>query len=242
VAIVNEAMARSLWPGQDAVGRHFTIVQDPTIYEVVGVTATSVIFQIGEAPQPVIYRAIAQDYAPATALIVRTTADPEHALGDVRSQVQALDRNMPLANTGTVQQTIARGLWAPRMGAALLSIFGGMALVLAMVGVYGVISYSISQRTHEIGVRMALGAQAPDVLRLMLAQGMLLAVGGTATGLAAGFLAARVVSGLLYGVSPKDPVTFAAVGSVLLAVAFFACYVPARRATRVDPLVALRDE
>jgi predicted permease len=242
VAIVNEAMARNLWPGQGAVGRHFTIVQDPTVYEVVGVTATSVIFQIGEAPQPVIYRPIAQDYAPVTALIVRTTADPESGLGEVRSQVQALDRNMPLTNTGTVQEVVARGLWAPRMGAALLSIFGGLALVLAMVGVYGVISYSISQRTHEIGVRMALGAQAPDVLRLMLGQGMLLALGGTACGLAAGFIAARVVSGLLYGVSPRDPLTFGAVGSVLLAVAFLACYVPARRATLVDPLVALRTE
>jgi putative ABC transport system permease protein len=105
-----------------------------------------------------------------------------------------------------------------------------------------VISYSISQRTHEIGLRMALGAQAPDVLRLMLGQGMLLALGGTASGLAAGFIAARVVSGLLYGVSPKDPLTFGAVGSVLLAVAFLACYVPARRATHVDPLVALRTE
>jgi predicted permease len=242
VAIVNEAMARSLWPGQDAVGRHFTIVQDPTIYEVVGVAATSVLFQIGEAPQPVIYRPIAQDYAPGTALIVRTTADPESVLGEVRSQVQTLDPNMRLTDTGTVQETIAQGLWAPRMGAALLSIFGGLALVLAMIGVYGVISYSVSQRTQEIGVRMALGAQAPDVLRLMLGQGMLLALGGTATGLVVGFLAARVVSGLLYGVSPKDPLAFGVVGSVLLAVAFVACYVPARRATHVDPLVALRTE
>jgi ABC-type antimicrobial peptide transport system permease subunit len=175
-------------------------------------------------------------------LLVRAAADPGEALATARDQVQTLDRNMPLRNTGTVPERLAQGLWAPRMGAALLSIFGGLALALAMIGVYGVISYSVSQRTQEIGVRMALGAQARDVLRLVLTQGMALAAGGTAAGLAAAFLAARVVSGLLYGVSPKDPLTFAAVGGVLLAVALVACYVPARRATRIDPLAALRSE
>jgi predicted permease len=240
VAIVNDAMARHLWPGQNAVGKRFTIVQNPTVYEVVGVVATSVILQIGEAAQPVIYRPIAQAYAPATVLLVRTTGEPEPALGRVRDQVQTLDRNMPLRNTGTVQERLRQGLWAPRMGAALLSIFGGLALVLAMIGVYGVISYSVSQRTQEIGVRMALGAQARDVLRLILKQGMGLAVGGAITGLFAAFLAARLVSGLLYGISPKDPLTFAVVGGVLLTVAFLACYIPARRATRIDPLTALR--
>lgn len=242
VAIISEVMARNFWPGQDAIGKHFTIVQDQAVYEVVGIAATSVILQIGEAPQPVVYRPMAQAYAPGMALLVRTTADPEGALGAVRDQVQTLDRNMALGNTGTVQQRLAQGLWAPRMGAALLSIFGGLALLLAMIGVYGVISYSVSQRVQEIGVRMALGAQAGDVLRLVLKQGMALAIGGTAAGLVAAFLAARGVSRLLYGVSPKDPVTFVAVGSVLLVVAFLACYLPARRATRVDPLTALRAE
>jgi predicted permease len=242
VAIINEAMARHLWPGQDALRKRFTIVQNPTVYEVVGIVATSVILQIGESPEPVVYRPVAQEYGPATALLVRTAADPEGRLATVRDQVQTLDRNMQIRNTGTVQERLTQGLWAPRMGAALLSIFGGLALALAMIGVYGVISCSVSQRTQEIGVRMALGAQARDVLGLVLTQGMTLAAGGTATGLVAAFLAARVVSGLLYGVSPKDPVTFAAVGGVLLAVALVACYVPARRATRVDPLVALRSE
>jgi predicted permease len=242
VAVVNEAMARQLWPGEDALGKRFSIVQDPVVYEVVGVAATSVVLQIGETPQPVIYRPLAQEYAPATTLLVRTTSGPAEALGPVRDQVQTLDRNMPLRNTGTLQERLAQGLWAPRMGAALLSIFGGLALALAMIGVYGVISYSVSQRTQEIGVRMALGAQAGDVLRLVLTQGMTLAAGGAAAGLIAAFLAARVVAGLLYGVSPKDPLTFAAVGGVLLAVALVACYVPARRATRVDPLVALRTQ
>jgi predicted permease len=242
VAIVNEAMARHLWPGQDAMAKHFTIVQNPRVYEVVGIAATNVTIQIGETPQPVVYRPIAQEYAPSPTLLLRTTADPAEALHAARDQVQTLDRNMPLRNTGTVQERIVQGLWAPRMGAALLSIFGGLALALAMIGVYGVISYTVSQRTQEIGVRMALGAQAPDVLRLVLKQGMTLAAAGTATGLVVAFLAARVVSGLLYGVSPKDPLTFVVVGGTLLTVALLACYVPARRAARVDPLVALRSD
>ena len=242
VAIVNETMARLLWRGQDAVGKRLTIVQNPTIYEVVGVAATSVILRLGEGPQPVVYRPIAQEYGPAASLIVRTSGDPGEALGGVRDQVQTLDRNMPLRDTGTIQERLAAGLWAPRMGAALLSIFGGLALALATIGVYGVIAYSVSQRTQEIGVRMALGAQARDVLRLVLTQGMALAVGGTVAGLLAAYLAARVVSGLLYGVSPKDPLTFASVGGMLLVVALAACYLPARRATKVDPLLALRSD
>ncbi len=242
VVIVNETMARMLWPGQDAVGKHLTIVQDPIAYEVVGVSAPSVLLELGESPQPIVYRPILQDYGPAASLIVRTSGDPEGTLGTVRDQIQTLDKNMPIRNTGTVQQRLNQGLWAARMGAALLSIFGGLALALAAIGVYGVIAYSVSQRTQEIGVRMALGAQARDVLRLVLAQGMALAAGGTAAGLAIALLVARVVSGLLYGVSPKDPVTYLAVGGLLLAIAMTACYLPARRATRVDPLLALRSE
>jgi predicted permease len=242
VAIVNETMARMLWPGQDAVGKRFTIVQNPMVYEVAGVAAGSIIMQLGETPQPVIYRPLAQNYAPGTALLVRSSGDPERAIATVRDQVQTLDRNMRLQGTGTVQERLMQGLWAPRMGAALLSIFGFLALLLATVGVYGVISYSVSQRTQEIGVRMALGASTRNVLGLILRQGMLLAIGGAAAGLAGAALAGQVVSGLLYGINPRDPVTFAAVGGVLLAVAFVACYVPARRATRIDPLNALRSE
>jgi putative ABC transport system permease protein len=149
---------------------------------------------------------------------------------------------MPMRNTGTVVERLRQGLWAPRMGAALLSIFGGLALVLAMVGVYGVISYSVSQRTQEIGVRMALGAQARDVRSLILRQGMVLAVAGATAGLVVSALAGRVVSGLLYGISSTDPLILSVVAGTLLLVAFVACYVPARRATRVDPLIALRTE
>ena len=160
----------------------------------------------------------------------------------MREQVQTLDRNMPLRNTGTVQQGIEAGLWAPRMGAALLSIFGGLALVLAMIGVYGVMSYSVSQRTQEIGVRMALGAEAGDVLVLVLREGMGLALSGALLGLIVALALGRVVSTLLFGISGRDPLTLGAVTAVLTVVALLACYVPARRATRVDPLVALRYE
>jgi putative ABC transport system permease protein len=149
---------------------------------------------------------------------------------------------MPLRGTGTVQQNIDAGLWAPRMGAALLSIFGGLALLLAMIGVYGVMSYSVTQRSQELGIRMALGARASDVLLLVLKQGMVLAASGAALGVALALLLGRVVSTLLFGVSGRDPLTLAGVSAVLTLVALLACYIPARRAARVDPLVALRCE
>ena len=242
VAIVNEALARQLWPGQDALNKRFTIVQQTTLFEVVGVVATSVINAVGEDPTPMIYRPIQQEYSPGVSLLVRTKGDPEPLLGAVRDEVKTLDRNMPLRGTGTVQQNIEAGLWAPRMGAALLSIFGGLALLLAMIGVYGVMSYSVAQRAPELGIRMALGAQAGDVLFLVLKQGMALAAGGAALGVMLALLLGRVVSTLLFGVSGRDPLTLGGVSALLTMVALLACYIPARRAARADPLVALRHE
>jgi len=242
VAIVNQALARQLWPGQDALNKRFTIVQQATQYEIVGVVATSVINAVGENQTPMIYRPIQQEYSPGVALLVRTKGDPASLLGAVRDKVQTIDRRMPLRGTGTVRQNIEAGLWAPRMGAALLSIFGGLALLLAMIGVYGVMSYSVTQRTQELGIRMALGAQARDVLLLVLKQGMVLATGGVAVGVMLALLFGQVVSTLLFGVSGRDPLTLAGVSVVLTVVALAACYIPARRAARVDPLVALRDE
>jgi predicted permease len=242
VAIVNEALARQLWPGQDALHKRFTIVQHTTVYEIVGIVATSVIGAVGEAPSPMIWRPMQQEYAPAATLLVRTTGNPAALLGAVRDRIQTLDRRMPLRGTGTVQENIDAGLWAPRMGAALLSIFGGLALTLAMVGIYGVMSYSVTQRSQEIGIRMALGARAGDVLLLVLRQGMALAVGGAAVGVGLALVFGHVVSALLFGISGRDPLTLVSVAVMLTAIALVACYVPARRAARVDPLVALRYE
>ncbi len=242
VAVVNEAMARQLWPGQDALSKRFAIVQQTTMIEVVGVVATTVINAVGEDPTPMIYRPLRQEYAPGVALLTRTKGNPEPLVGAVRDQVQTLDRSMPLRGVGTVQQSIEGGLWAPRMGAALLSIFGGLALVLAMIGVYGVMSYTVTQRTPELGVRMALGAQTSDVLMLVLRQGMTLAAGGAVMGVGLALLLGRIVSTLLFGVNGRDSLTLAIVTLALTLVALVACYLPARRAARVDPLVALRGD
>jgi len=242
VAVVNEAMARHFWPNEEALGKRFHFFGDTTLREIVGVVRNGVVGQIGEEPQPLVYLPLTQDYSPSAILQIRTTGKPEAVLASVRSQVQPLDTNLPFTSVQTIGETLDQALWAPRMAAALLTLFGGVALILAAVGVYGVLSYSVNQQTREIGLRMAMGAQQGQVLRLIVGQGFRLTAAGLALGLLAAFGLMRLMESLLFGVSTHDPLTFVSVALGLSVVAFAACYIPARRAMRVDPIVALRYE
>jgi predicted permease len=242
VAVINEAMARMLWPGQEPLGKRFAIVTEPDLVQVIGVVGTTVIAQIGEDPQPIAYLPMRQQYSPFATLVVRTNGNPEPLVGAVRAQIQPIDKNLAFTNGQTVQQILGQGLWPARMGAALLGLFGALALVLASIGIYGVLAYSVAQRTSEIGLRMALGAQPRQVLALVLRQGMLLALIGASVGIVVALPVARMAGSLLYGVSATDPITYASITLLLMAIALLACYLPAYRATRIDPLKALRVE
>jgi predicted permease len=246
VAVINEALAKRIWPNAEPIGQRFTVFGEAWVFEVVGVARHAKYQTLGEEPQPIVYVPLEQHYMPGVTLHVRTKTDPAAAVSAVRGEVQAMDRNMPLTGVNTMAQIFDQVLWAPRMGATLLGVFGFLALFLASLGIYGVMSYSVTQRTHEIGIRMALGAQTSDVLRLILGQGALIAGIGVVAGLGVGFALTRVaqsqMAGLLFNVKATDPVTFAGTAVVLGVVALVASYLPARRATRVDPMVALRYE
>lgn len=245
VAIVNETMVRRFFANVDPIGKRLRVMRrggQPVSCEIIGVVRDSKYLSLGEDPAPFIFFPYQQRYSPVMTLLVRANGDPRSLTAAVRHEVQTLDPNLPPFNVVTLSENIDISLFPARFGALLLGGFGVLALVLATVGIYGVMSYSVSRRTHEIGIRMALGAQTNSVLRLVVGQGMLLALIGVGVGLAAAFALTRVVKNLLYGVGATDLTTFAAIALLLVAVALLACFLPARRATKVDPLVALRYE
>jgi putative ABC transport system permease protein len=241
VAVVNQALEQHFWPGQSALGKRFHFVNDTVLREVVGVVRNTAVLSIGEQPQPVIYLPLEQRFSSLVTLHVRTASNPAAVLPSVRARVQALDNNLVLANPLTIQENLAQGLWAPRMGAALFGIFGVLGMVLASIGIYGVMAYLVAQRTNEIGIRMALGARPGDVLRLVVGHGMRLAAIGIVTGILAALALTHWMRTLLFDISPADPLTFIAVGLVLASVAFLAGFIPALRAARIDPVLALRE-
>ena len=175
-------------------------------------------------------------------IVVRTGSNPLNLVAAMKSQIQEIDKDLPIADVKTMRQLLSESVSGRRFNMLLLTVFAAVALVLAAVGIYGVMSYSVSQRTHEIGIRMALGAQTSDVLKLVVGEGMLLALAGVAVGLVASLFLTRLMSSLLFGVSATDPLTFALISVMLTGVALAASLVPARRATKVDPMVALRYE
>ncbi len=236
VFIVNEATARRYWPGQEAVGKR---VNDGVV---VGVVKNSREKVLTEDPRPAIYMPLLQKYLPAQTLHVRTATGAQTLLAAVRREVQAIDATLPIYNLATLAQQKDGLLYTERLAAALLTLFGLLALSLAAVGIYGVLSYAVTERTREMGIRMALGARPRDLLKLVVGQGMILTFIGSVIGVVAAFALTRLIAKLLFGVSATDPLTFVVIPLVLTGVALLACWIPARRATRVDPLVALRYE
>jgi putative ABC transport system permease protein len=248
VTLISRQLAAQHWPNEDPIGKRIKIgpLDSPNQWlTVVGVVADVRQAELYGDPRMDLYVPYAQErrgFVTPRDLVVRTKGDATSVAGAVRQAIWSVDKDQPVSNVRTMDQVFAAAISKERFQALLLGLFAALALVLACVGLYGVISYSVAQRTHEIGVRVALGAQPVDVLRLMIRQGMTLTLVGLIVGIAAGSVATRVLSDMLYGVSTTDPLTFVGVPAFLLLVAFVACYIPARRATRIDPLVALRYE
>jgi len=243
VVIVSEAAARRFWPGENPVGKRLRLgAADSEPREIIGVAQDTKVRTLGEEPRPYLYMPFRQNYRPIVSLVVRTSGDPQSVLPVLLRESLLLDESLPIMESKTMEQHLGIMLFAPRMGGILLGVFGGLAVLLATIGLYGVVSYAAAQRTREVGIRVALGARPRDVIRLVTGQGMVLVAVGAATGLALGFVAAQPLGSFLYGVNVSDPTTFLGVTLLLLGVAFLATLVPALRTARLDAMVALRRE
>jgi putative ABC transport system permease protein len=243
--IVNEAFARRCFPDEEAVGKQvkFARPTEQGAWEtIVGVVRNEKQDSLSAEPKAEAYKSQLQEASSGMTLVVRTTGDPRPLIGAVREEIRALDKDLPPYNIKTMSDVLFESLARERFTTLLLMVFAGLALVLASIGIYGVMSYSVTQRTHEIGIRLAIGAQTRDIFRQVVGQALRLAGIGVAVGLAGAFALTRLMASLLYGVSTTDPLTFALIAVLLAGVSLLASYIPARRATRVDPMIALRYE
>jgi putative ABC transport system permease protein len=245
VVIINEAAARRFFPNEDPLGKRFKRGRAESQFPwlmVVGIVGGVSHTTLGLPSQPEVYLPFQQSPDAIITLVARTKSDPRGLAATVRREVSGVDKDLPVSNLKFMDEIVAGTVSQPRVYALLLGIFAILALVLAAIGIYGVISYSVTQRTHEIGIRMALGAQTKDVLALIVKQGMALALVGIFFGLLASLALTRVLSSQLYGISSTDPVTFTGISLLLMLVAIIACYIPALRATRLSPMIAVRYE
>ena len=250
VVVINQAAAKKYWPGTDPIGQRISL-EDGVWVTIVGISVNARQEEWAEDPQPEVYLSGLQDrgylgsvgsHISYITLVLRTRGNPADLAPAIKQTVWSMDRNLPISEVITMDQAVADATAEPRFLALLLAVFASVALLLAAVGIYGVMSYAIARRTHEIGIRISLGATRADVLRMVLRQGMVQALMGSATGVGGALLLARLMSRMLYGVRPDDPLTFGTVSLVLGTAALLAICVPARRATRIEPIVALRQE
>ena len=240
--MINKALADRVFGDEDPLGKRL-LVLDGKPHEIVGIAGDARQWGLDRPADPEIYFPFSQiSFTSESTLVVRTTGDPAGLVGAVRNAVRDASSDAPVFRVKTMMEVMANSTAQQRFNTVLMTVFAAVALVMAAIGLYGVISYSVTQRTHEIGVRMALGASTGDVVKLVVGQGMLLASAGVAVGLGAALALTRLLSSLLFGISPTDPITFAVISLILTAVALAACFVPARRATKVDPMIALRYE
>jgi putative ABC transport system permease protein len=242
VAIINERMAERFWPGEDPIGKHIGLEQPTRTAEIIGIVRDGRFRNYRASINPCYYVPFSQEYLGRMSLEVRVEGDPLRLVAPVLRQIHDLDEEVVTGDVWTLKSFRDAGLGQERVCAALLSGFGVLAVTLAGIGLYGVLAFAVARRTHEIGVRMALGARRSDVLKLVTGQGMALTLGGLAVGLVCAFGLTRLVASSLYGVQATDPVTFGGTAAFVALVELVASYIPARRATKVDPMVALRYE
>lgn len=243
VVVINATLASMLWNGADPLGKRISLTgQKGPFLEIVGVTRDGKYRSLGESPQPYVYQPVFQSYDPKMTMVIRTTGEPLSVTAAVREQIRILDPNLPVSDIKTLRDQLNFSLFPSRIAALTLGGFGVLALILAAIGIYGVVSYAVARRTHEIGIRIALGAKELSVLRLVIREGLFVVAVGLVVGLSLALVTTRLIEGFLYGVAATDAITFLTVPIVLGVVAVLASYLPARRATKVDPLVALRYE